>query len=343
MKKEKIFIIAEAGVNHNGDLLLAFKMIDKAVESGADAIKFQSFVAESLVTEGLDMSDYQKENMQSDITQFEMLKRLEIGNDKMLKMIEYADSKNIMLFSTPFDRDSVDFLVKTRRPFIKIDSGAITDIPFLEYVSKQGIPLIISTGGATMEEVRETVDIVSRCNDKITLLHCTSIYPAKYDEVNLLAMKEMMKEFACPIGYSDHSLGIEVSIAAAALGAVVIEKHFTLDKALEGPDHKASIEPHELQEMITSIRNVEKALGHGKKIPLPEEERNMLFGRRSIIAAEDLNKGDRITEDKVVIKRPGTGLLPKYLKTVIGKRVLRDIEYDSPIMETDIERIKSDR
>ena len=194
-----------------------------------------------------------------------------------------------------------------------------------------------------MEEVRETVDIVSRCNDKITLLHCTSIYPAKYDEVNLLAMKEMMKEFACPIGYSDHSLGIEVSIAAAALGAVVIEKHFTLDKALEGPDHKASIEPHELQEMITSIRNVEKALGHGKKIPLPEEERNMLFGRRSIIAAEDLNKGDRITEDKVVIKRPGTGLLPKYLKTVIGKRVLRDIEYDSPIMETDIERIKSDR
>ena len=343
MKKEKIFIIAEAGVNHNGDLLLAFKMIDKAVESGADAIKFQSFVAESLVTEGLDMSDYQKENMQSDITQFEMLKRLDIGNDKMLKMIEYADSKNIMLFSTPFDRDSVDFLVKTRRPFIKIDSGAITDIPFLEYVSKQGIPLIISTGGATMEEVRETVDIVSRCNDKITLLHCTSIYPAKYDEVNLLAMKEMMKEFACPIGYSDHSLGIEVSIAAAALGAVVIEKHFTLDKALEGPDHKASIEPHELQEMITSIRNVEKALGHGKKIPLPEEERNMLFGRRSIIAAEDLNKGDRITEDKVVIKRPGTGLLPKYLKTVIGKRVLRDIEYDSPIMETDIERIKSDR
>ena len=343
MKREKIFIIAEAGVNHNGDLLLAFKMIDKAVESGVDAIKFQSFAAERLVTEGLDMSDYQKENMQSDITQFEMLKRLEIGSDKMLKMIEYADSKNIMLFSTPFDRDSVDFLVKTRRPFIKIDSGAITDIPFLEYVSKQGIPLIISTGGATMEEVREAVDIVSRCNEKITLLHCTSIYPAKYEEVNLLAMKEMMKEFACPIGYSDHTLGIEVSIAAAALGAVVIEKHFTLDRTLEGPDHKASIEPHELQEMVKSIRNVEKALGHGKKIPLPEEERNMLFGRRSIIAAEDLNKGDRITEDKVVIKRPGTGLLPKYLKTVIGKRVLRDIEYDSPIMETDIERIESDR
>ncbi len=156
-------------------------------------------------------------------------------------------------------------------------------------------------------------------------------------------MKEMMKEFVYPIGYSDHTLGIEVSIAAAALGAVVIEKHFTLDRTLKGPDHKASIEPHELQEMVKAIRNVEKALGHGKKIPVPEEERNILIGRRSIIAAQDLNKGDEITEDKVVIKRPGTGLLPKYLKTVIGKRVLRDIEHDSPIMETDIERIENDR
>ncbi len=343
MKRDNVFIIAEAGVNHNGDLRLAFQMIDQAVKAQVDAIKFQLYVSENLVTASLPMSEYQKDNMNNNFSQLEMLQQYELAKEDLGKLIKYAEQKGIMFIATPFDRDSVDALVALKRPYIKVDSGAITDHPFLEYIARTGIPLIVSTGASTMDEVREAVAVIEEHNRNITLLHCTSMYPAPYNRVNLFAIKEMINEFDYPIGYSDHTLGIEVPIAAVAMGAKVIEKHFTLDRSLEGPDHDVSLEPDELVEMVQSIRHIEQALGESEKKPFEEEMRIMESGRRSINAAIDLKKGQRLGEKDVVIKRPGTGISPKYLKTVIGKRVLHDIEHDSPIMETDIERIENGR
>jgi len=343
MKRGKVFIIAEAGVNHNGDLDLAFQMIDQAVKAQVDAIKYQLFVSENLVTANLPMSEYQKENMKDNISQLEMLQRYELSKEDMEKLIKYAEQSNIILIATPFDRESVDMLVELERPYLKVDSGAITDHPFLEYIARKGIPLIVSTGASTMNEVRDAVTVIEKHNSSIALLHCTSMYPTPYNRVNLFAIKEMMNEFNYPIGYSDHTLGIEVSVAAVTLGAEVIEKHFTLDRSLEGPDHNASLEPDELLGMVKAIRHVELALGVPYKRPFEEEIKIMESGRRSISAAIDLRKGQRLTEKDVVVKRPGTGIQPKYLKTVIGGKVLRDIEHDSPIMETDIERIENDR
>ena len=343
MKKDKVFIIAEAGVNHNGDLRLAFQMIDKAVDAQVDAIKYQLYVSENITTASLPMSEYQKENMNSNTSQLEMLQGYELTKEDLGRLIEYAAQKGIMLIATPFDRDSVDALVALERPYIKVDSGAITDHPFLKYIARTGIPLILSTGASTMNEVREAVAVIEVHNRDITLLHCTAMYPTPYNRVNLFAMKEMMDRFDYPIGYSDHTLGIEVSIAAVTMGAKVIEKHFTLDRSLEGPDHNASLEPAELSGMVRAIRNIEEALGVPDKTPFEEEMRIMKIGRRSIIAALDLKKGQRLTENDVVIKRPGTGIPPKYLEIVIGGKVLRDIEHDSPIMEADIERIENDR
>ncbi len=343
MKRDKVFIIAEAGVNHNGDLRLAFQMIDQAVNAQVDAIKYQLYISENIATASLPMSEYQKENMNTDSSQLEMLERYELTKEDLGKLIKYAEQKGIILIATPFDRDSVDALVALERPYIKIDSGAITDHPFLKYVARTGIPLILSTGASSMDEVREAVTVIEEHNRNITLLHCTAMYPAPYNRVNLFAMKEMMDRFDYPIGYSDHTLGIEVAIAAVAMGAKVIEKHFTLDRSLEGPDHNASLEPDELSDMVRSIRNIEQAFGVADKTPFDEEVRIMEIGRRSIIAALDLKKGQRLTEKDIVIKRPGTGISPKYLETVIGGKVLRDIEHDSPIMETDIEKIENDR
>jgi N-acetylneuraminate synthase/N,N'-diacetyllegionaminate synthase len=343
VKKDKVFIIAEAGVNHNGDLSLAFQMIDEAVKAQVDAIKYQLYVSGNLVTSSLPMSEYQKENMNNNSSQLEMLQQYELAKEDLEKLIKYAEKKGILLIATPFDRGSVDALVALERPYIKVDSGAITDHPFLEYIAMTGIPLIVSTGASTMDEVREAVAVIEKHNRNITLLHCTAMYPAPYNRVNLFAIKEMINEFAYPIGYSDHTLGIEVPIAAVAMGARVIEKHFTLDRSLEGPDHDVSLEPDELAKMVQSIRHIEQALGESEKKPFEEEVRIMETGRHSIIAAMNLKKGQRLTERDVVIKRPGTGIPPKYLKTVIGGKVLHDIEYDSPIMETDIERIESDR
>ncbi len=343
MKRDKVFIIAEAGVNHNGDLGLAFQMIDQAVKAQVDAIKYQLYVSENLVTASLPMSGYQKENLDNNFSQLEMLQQYELAREDIEKLIKYAEQKGIMLIVTPFDRDSVDALVVLKRPYMKVDSGAITDHPFLEYIARTGIPLILSTGASTMDEVREAVTVIEEHNRNIILLHCTSMYPTPYDRVNLLAIKEMMDEFNYPIGYSDHTLGIEVPIAAVTMGAKVIEKHFTLDRSLEGPDHNASLEPDELLGMVRAIRNIEQALGVPDKTPFEEEMRIMKNGRRSIIAALDLKEGQRLAEKDVVIKRPGTGIPPKYLKTVIGGKVLRDIEHDSPIMETDIERKENGR
>ncbi len=318
-------------------------MIDQAVRAQVDAIKYQLYVSENLVTTNLPMSDYQKENMDKNISQYEMLKQYELTKEDLEKLTKYAEQNNIMLIATPFDRESVDVLVELKRPYLKVDSGAITDHPFLEYVARTSIPLIISTGGSTMAEVRDAVNVIEKHNSNITLLHCTSMYPTPYDRVNLFVIKEMMNEFNCPIGYSDHTLGIEISIAAVTMGAKVIEKHFTLDRSLEGPDHIASLEPNELVDMVQAIRHIEQALGEPDKKPFEEEVRIMKTGRRSIIAALDLKKGQRLSERDIVIKRPGTGILPKYLKTVIGRKALRDIERDSPIMEADIERIENDR
>lgn len=337
MNKDKVLIIAEAGVNHNGDLGLAFQMIDSAIKAQVDAIKFQYYVSENLVTHELSMSTYQIENMGKKLSQFEMLRQYELKKEDLKQLVKYAERKNIMLIATPFDRESVDTLLELNCPYLKVDSGSITNHPFLEYVARKGIPLIVSTGASTMEEVREAVGAIERHNRDLTLLHCTAMYPAPYDCVNLLAMKEMIREFDYPIGYSDHTLGIEVAIAAVAMGAKVIEKHFTLDHSMEGPDHKASVEPDELARMVQGIRNIEEALGKPDKEPCEEEVRIMEKGRRSIIAAEDLKKGQKLTRDDIVIKRPGTGIQPKHFNDILGKTMLYDVAKDKPIQYSDIE------
>ena len=337
MKKDKVFIIAEAGVNHNGDLSLALKMIDHAVEARVDAIKFQYYISENLVTSDLSVSDYQEENIGKKLSQLEMLRKYELKKEDLKQLIKYAEQKDIMLIATPFDRECADVLVQLNRPYLKLDSGAITDHPFLEYVAKTGIPLIVSTGASTMEEVHEAVAVIERDNRNLILLHCTSMYPAPYNRVNLLAMKEMMTEFDYAIGYSDHTLGIEVSIAAVSMGAKVIEKHFTLDRSFEGPDHKASLEPIELASMVQAIRHIEQALGKPDKEPCEEEVRIMKKGRRSIIAAVDLKKGQRLTMKDVIIKRPGTGIQPKHLQDILGKRMLGDVAKDKQIQYSNIE------
>lgn len=337
MKRDKVFIIAEAGVNHNGDIKLALQMVDEAGWAKADAIKFQVYNAKKIVTCDLAMADYQKKNIAKRISQLEMLKQYELKKKELKQLIKYAEERKILLLATPFDQESVDMLVELKRPYLKVDSASIINHPFLEYISKSGIPLIVSTGAATMQEVREAVAVIERHNRNLTLLHCTAMYPAPYQRVNLLAMKEMMREFDYPIGYSDHTLGIEVSIAAVALGAKVIEKHFTLSRSMEGPDQKASLEPDELANMVVAIRHIEQALGKSDKAPCEEEIQIMKTGRSSIIAALDLKKGQALKRDDIVIKRPGTGIQPKYLKDILGKKLISDVAKDTPLQYSDIE------
>jgi N-acetylneuraminate synthase len=326
---KKIFIIAEAGVNHNGRLDLAYKLVDVAREVGADAIKFQTFKAEKLVSSKAPKAEYQKKTTGSDESQLEMIRKLELSFEDFIKLKKYCEKKGIMFLSTPFDHQSIDFLYNLLDIY-KIPSGEIINYPYLRHIASKNKPIIMSTGMANLGEVEEAINTIRTVNSKavIYLLHCTTNYPASYEETNLKAMQTLLAAFKLPVGYSDHTSGIEVPIAAAALGARIIEKHFTLDKKLFGPDHKASLEPGELKEMIKAIRNIEKALGDGIKKPNQSEIEIIKVARKSLIAGRDIKAGEIIKESDVIIKRPGTGIPPKFQEIVVGMRILNDVSKD---------------
>ena len=310
-------------------------MIDSAVEAGVNAVKFQTFKAKNVVSQSAEKAKYQKKTTGGKESQFEMIQKLELSFDNFLKIKEYCDKKGIIFLSTPFDYESVDFL-KDLVPLYKIGSGEITNLPFLEYIAQKDKPIILSTGMANLSEVEEAVNVIlsnQNCPNKnafppLTVLHCTTNYPTPYEEVNLNAMLTLKEAFKLPVGYSDHTLGIEIPIAAVALGADVIEKHFTLDRNLPGPDHKASLEPDELKTMVKKIRNVEKALGNGIKKPTKNEIETMKVARKSLVAARNIKSGEIIKESDIIIKRPGTGILPKFKDIIIGMRVTKDIKKD---------------
>ena len=328
----KVFVIAEAGVNHNGSIEVAKELVDVAARAGADAVKFQTFKAENLVCKNAEKANYQMETTDTSESQFEMLKKLELTLDMHQQLITYCKQKNIMFLSTPFDIDSLYFLVDLGVEIIKIPSGEITNYPLLREVGKTGKEVIISSGMSTLDEVREALDILKEFGSKrITVLHCNTEYPTPYEDVNLNAMVTMREKLNINVGYSDHTSGIEIPIAATALGASVIEKHFTLDKLMEGPDHKASLEPMELEKMIASIRIVEKAMGNGVKEPSDSESKNINIVRKSIVAKHNIPSGNVFTEENLTTKRPGTGISPMRWNEVIGKVASRDIMEDELI------------
>ena len=334
-RDQPVFIIAEAGVNHNGKLDLAKKLVDAAVDAGADAVKFQTFKAEGVVTSKVRIADYAKKNIGMDEKQINMIKNLELqyGDFKILK--EYCDKKGIIFLSAPHSFDAIDFL-EDLLPAYKFGSGDITNIPALKYVAKKNKPIILGTGMSTLKEVKFAVDsIKSENNKQIITLHCTTNYPCPLEEVNLNSMLTMQKELDCLVGYSDHTAGAMVPIIATALGAVVIEKHITTDKNLPGPDHKASLEPDELKTMITEIRNVEKALGSFDKKPTESEKKIMKIVRKSIVAKQDIKKGSIIKKNMLIIKRPGTGLKPMDLDKIVGKKIKKHIAKDE-ILQLDM-------
>ncbi len=329
---EPCFIIAEAGVNHNGDIELAKKLVDIAVEAGTDAVKFQTFKAENVVTKNAPKADYQAKNTGSNESQHEMLKELELSEDEFKELYKYTKRRGIIFLSTPFDFESVDFLEELGVPAFKVSSADLTNLPFLKYIAEKRKPIILSTGMGTLGEIEEAINTIKNAgNEDIILLHCVTSYPAKFESLNLRAIQTLKEAFKLPVGFSDHSLGIYASIAAVALGAVVIEKHFTLDKNLPGPDHKASLNPEELKEMIEEIRIIEKALGDGIKRAAPEEIEIRRVVRRSIVAKVDIPKGATITKDMITFKRPETGLSPKYYKEIIGKKARKKINKDEVI------------
>ncbi len=307
------FIIAEAGVNHNGDIGVAKQLVDAALATGANAVKFQTWKTELLVTHNAEMAEYQVNNTQKHETQFQMLKRLELGYDNFIDLKAYCDEKKILFLSTPFEKDSATFLNQLQ-PIFKIGSGELTNIPLLRHIACFGKPIILSTGMSTLAEVKQAVDTIVNSGlalENISLLHVTTEYPTPMEEVNLRAMQTLKQAFPnVSVGYSDHTPGIEVPIAAVALGATIIEKHFTLDRDMAGPDHKASLNPAEFTAMVKSIRNIEKALGHGRKEPSPSEIKNMKIARKSLVAIAPILAGDLLTEHNMGIKRPGSGIPP---------------------------------
>lgn len=320
------FIIAEAGVNHNGDINLAKKLVDIALEAGADAVKFQTFQPEALVTAGAEKAPYQKENTGSG-TQLEMLKKLELGEENFKELARYTNGKGIIFLSSPFDTGSVDLLEKLGVPAFKIPSGEINNFPLLKYIAHKKKLVILSTGMSTLREVEEAVKVLKKEGaGGIALLHCVTSYPARIEDTNLKAMETLRHHFKLAVGLSDHTAGIYVPIAAAALGACVIEKHFTIDKNMPGPDHRASLEPAELKEMVKAVREIEKALGDGLKRPTGDEEANKKAARRSLVARVDIPAGTVITREMLDIKRPGTGIEPKYINLVIGKKTKETIK-----------------
>lgn len=328
---KKTLIIAEAGVNHNGDIEKAKMLIRVSKEAGADIVKFQTALLSSLVSKTAKMAEYQKENIGKEETQKDMLSKLLFPFDVFVELSKYCKEIGIQFLSTPFDIESIHFL-KDIVDFWKIPSGEITNYPYLVEIAKTGMPIIMSTGMAEISEIDDAVKLLkdNGCGD-ITLLHCNTQYPTPYEDVNLLAMNTLKERYGVPVGYSDHSNGIEVPIAAVALGAEVIEKHFTLDKNLEGPDHKASLEPQELKEMITSIRNIEKALGSVDKKITTSEEPNKSVARKSIVAKCDIAVGEILTEENITTKRPGNGISPMRWNEVLGTKAIRDFKEDELI------------
>lgn len=328
----KVFIIAEAGVNHNGDWEIAKQLVDAAVEAGADAVKFQTFKAEKLVCKNAEKADYQKETTDKAESQFEMLKKLELTEDMHQMLLEYCKEKGILFLSTPFDVDSVDYLIGMGMEIMKIPSGEITNYPYLRKVAQTGKKVIMSTGMSNLQEVRDAVAVLKEYGGKdIAVLHCNTEYPTPFTDVNLKAMITLRDELEIEVGYSDHTPGIEIPIAAAAMGAEIIEKHFTLDKTMEGPDHKASLEPDELKAMVAAIRNVEAALGSGVKMPSASEQKNTAIARKSIVAKCNIEKGQIFTEDNLTTKRPGTGISPMRWNEIIGTEAQRSYKEDELI------------
>ena len=327
-----VYIIAEAGVNHNGSFALACKLVDAAKNSGADCIKFQTFKAKNLVSKYAEKADYQKKTT-GDSSQQEMLKKLELSYDEFLQLKEYCKETGITFLSTPFDFESIDFLNSIDMEFWKVPSGEVTNLPYLVALAKTHKPVVMSTGMCEMKEIEDAVAVLKQYGTtNITLLHCNTEYPTPFEDVNLKAMQTMRDAFHLEVGYSDHTKGIEVPIAAVALGATVIEKHFTLDRNMEGPDHKASLEPHELAEMVCCIRNIEKALGSGDKTPTSSEKKNIVVARKSIVAKTKIKAGDTLTEDNITVKRPGTGISPMKWFEVLGTKAVKDFDEDELII-----------
>lgn len=335
----RLFIIAEAGVNHNGDPDLALRLVDAAAEAGADAVKFQTFRAESLAGRGAAKAAYQTAGAGADEGQLAMLKRLELDEKAHERLMERCRKMGILFCSTPFDRESMEFLFRSGMPFFKVPSGELTNPLHLRALARYGLPLYLSTGMATLGEVEFALDTLEKAGlprEKVTLLHCTTEYPAPLDEVNLKAMNAMRAAFPgiAGVGYSDHTRGIEVSLAAVALGADVLEKHFTLDRSLPGPDHAASLEPAELAELVRQARNVERALGSGRKSPGSAERRNMGAARRSLVAARAIAPGEPLGDQNMTVKRPGTGLSPMLWDTLQGVAAPRAFAEDECITLT---------
>ena len=327
-------IIAEAGVNHNGEIDLAKKLIEGAALAGADLVKLQTFSAEKIVTRNAPKAGYQLDFSNTSESQFEMLQKLELGKGVLEKLIQHAEKCGIKLFSTGFDAESVDMLVELGQEILKIPSGEITNLPLLQHIGKKNMRVILSTGMSDLNEVGNAIKILENAGtarEKITILHCTSSYPAPIEDINLMAMHSMREAFKVTTGYSDHSAGIEVAIAAVALGAKVIEKHFTLDKSLPGPDHKASLDLAELKELVLAIRNIEKALGDGAKRLMPSEYKNLTIARQVIVAKKELKKGEVFTELNVTTKRAGIGISPMLWNQIIGTNAKRDYTKDEAI------------
>lgn len=330
----KTFIIAEAGVNHNGNLDIAKKMVDVAVDSGADAIKFQTFKAEKIVTDTTPKAKYQIDNMGTSESQFEMLRKLELSIEAHKELFSYCKKKNIIFMSTPFDEESADMLDNLGINIFKIPSGEITNKPLIQHIAKKNKPIILSTGMSYLGEIEDALNVLTKSGtpkENIIVLHCNTEYPTPFEDVNLNAMLTIRDAFKVKVGYSDHTSGIEVPIAAVALGAYVIEKHFTLDKNLPGPDHKASLEPKELKTMVEAIRNIEKALGDGVKKPSPSELKNKMIVRKSIVAAKPIKDSEIFTADNLTVKRPGTGISPMRWDEIIETKTKRDYQEDELI------------
>lgn len=324
---DRVFIIAEAGVNHNGDLELAKRLVDAALYAGADAVKFQTFKAEEVAADSAERAAYQQANEpQRDESQLEMIRRLELGYEEFRDISDYCRKKGITFLSSAFDLDSVDFLFELGVPYFKVPSGEITNYPYLRHIARKKRPVLLSTGMATLGEVEGAVTLLREegCAD-IVLLHCTSNYPTPPEEVNLQAMQTMHRAFGLPVGYSDHTLGLATAVAAVALGAVVLEKHLTLDRNLPGPDHRASLEPEDFRKMVQYIREVEAGLGDGIKRPTTSELAIMPAVRRSLAAKRDIAAGEIITEQCLTAKRPATGISPVYWDLVVGRRARVDI------------------
>ena len=328
---EKVLIIAEAGVNHNGSFELACRLADAAKDAGADCVKYQTFRTESLVSKWAGKAEYQKHTTGKG-SQEDMLRKLELSFESFYKLKEYCKAIGIQFVSTPFDLESIAFLDSIDLPFWKIPSGEVTNYPYLREIGKTGKPIIMSTGMCEMDEIRAAIDVLHRFEaGPIRLLHCNTEYPTPFGDVNLRAMQTMRDTFGCEVGYSDHTRGIEIPIAAVALGATIIEKHFTLDRNMEGPDHKASLEPGELKEMVECIRNTEKALGNLKKTTTESEMKNRKIARKSIVAKSDIKAGAEFTEENLTVKRPGNGISPMQWEEVLGQKASRDFKKDELI------------